>query len=107
MAERLITSQRLWRWLAPGLEVKRWLLLFAFSVLLLDLGAAYVLKEFYGVARLPGQFYWITLQFWPHWLRAVIFGSIGLGRLVFSFIKLRRARRDQAAGQGAERRKAA
>jgi uncharacterized cofD-like protein len=88
MAERLITSQRLWRWLAPGLEVKRWLVLFAFSVLLLDLGAAYVLKEFYGVARLPGQFYWITLQFWPHWLRAVIFGSIGLGLLVFSFVKL-------------------
>ncbi|HEY8798895.1 MAG TPA: gluconeogenesis factor YvcK family protein [Candidatus Dormibacteraeota bacterium] len=88
MATRLQSTTRLLRWLTPGLEIKRWLLLLMFAELVLVLGFAYGLKALYKTAELPGQFYWITLQFLPYWIRAVIFGALGVGVLVFSYLKL-------------------
>src|SRR6202049_1285818 len=88
MANRLRSTTRWLRWLTPGLEIKRWLLLLMFSELVLVLGFAYGLKAVYKTAELPAQFYWITLQFWPHWLRAIIFGLLGVGLLVYSYLKL-------------------
>jgi uncharacterized cofD-like protein len=79
------------RWLTPGLYVKRWLLLFMASILLIDLGAAYALKSIYREAEFPAQAYWITLQFWPHGVRAFVFGTLGLGFLIFSFVMLQRS----------------
>ena len=88
MATRLQSTTRLLRWLTPGLEIKRWLLLLMFAELVLVLGFAYGLKALYKTAELPGEFYYITLQFWPYWLRASIFGALGVGVLVFSYLKL-------------------
>src|SRR5499427_1525784 len=88
MAKRLQSTARWLRWLTPGLEIKRWLLLLMFSELVLVLGAAYALKEIYQSATLPRQFYYITLQFWPYWARATVFGVLGLGLLAFSYLKL-------------------
>jgi uncharacterized cofD-like protein len=91
MARRMFVgtrSGRWLRWLTPGLEVKRWLLLLTFAILVLDLAAAYFLKDLYRITELPGSFYYITLQFWPRWVRGVIFGAAGLGLLVFSVLKL-------------------
>ena len=88
---RLYTSRRWLRWLKPGLEVKRWIALFTLAILLVDLGAAYALKVVYGNIQLPPQSYYITLQFWPHWLRALIFGAAGLSLIVFSFWRLQRS----------------
>ena len=88
MANRLQSTTRWLRWLTPGLEIKRWLLLLMFAELVLVLGFAYVLKAFYETATLPSQFYYITLQFLPHWLRAVIFGTLGVGLLIYSYVKL-------------------
>jgi uncharacterized cofD-like protein len=59
-----------------------------FAELVLVLGFAYGLKALYKTAELPGEFYYITLQFWPYWLRASIFGALGVGVLVFSYLKL-------------------
>jgi len=59
-----------------------------FAELVLVLGFAYGLKALYKTAELPGQFYWITLQFLPYWIRAVTFGALGVGVLVFSYLKL-------------------
>jgi uncharacterized cofD-like protein len=85
-------SPRRWlRWLTPGLEVKRWLLLLMLSILILDLGASYALKDIYSVATLPGYFYYLTLQFLPKWERAVIFGSLGVILLVVSVIRLQQS----------------
>jgi uncharacterized cofD-like protein len=56
--------------------------------LVLVLGAGYALKEIYRTATLPHQFYYITLQFWPYWARALIFGVVGVGVLIFSYLKL-------------------
>src|SRR6266566_1085204 len=79
------------RWLRPGLEVKRWLLLLAVGVLIVDLGVAYVLKDVYQFTELPRQFYYITLQFLPHWLRGLLFGLFGGGLIVFSIVQLQRS----------------
>lgn len=79
------------RWLTPGLYIKRWIVLLTFSILLVDLGLAYVLKDVYQIARLPPVFYYLTIQFLPYWLRAVIFGMAGIGLLGFSFWGLQRS----------------
>ncbi|HEV2033928.1 MAG TPA: gluconeogenesis factor YvcK family protein [Candidatus Dormibacteraeota bacterium] len=88
MATRLQSTARWLRWLTPGLEIKRWLLLLMFAELVLVLGFAYGLKALYRTAELPAQFYWITLQFLPHWARAIIFGALGVGLLIYSYLKL-------------------
>src|ERR1700674_3387376 len=88
MANRLRSTTRWLRWLTPGLEIKRWLLLLMFSELVLVLGFAYGLKALYKTAELPSQFYYITLQFWPYPVRAFIFGVLGIGLLIFSYVKL-------------------
>jgi uncharacterized cofD-like protein len=59
-----------------------------FAELVLVLGFAYGLKALYRTAELPAQFYWITLQFLPHWARAIIFGALGIGLLIYSYLKL-------------------
>src|SRR5579864_6885228 len=93
MAKRLQSTTSWLRWLTPGLETKRWLLLLMASEVVLVLGVAYALKQLYEAATLPAQFYYITLQFLPYWGRAVIFGVLGVGLLVFSYLKRSEERR--------------
>src|SRR5260370_1605619 len=88
MATRLQSKTNWLRWLTPGLEIKRWLLLLMVAELVVVLGFAYFLKAFYENATLPVQFFYITLQFWPHWAHAIIFGTLGLGLFLFSYVKL-------------------
>ncbi|HSS93014.1 MAG TPA: gluconeogenesis factor YvcK family protein [Candidatus Dormibacteraeota bacterium] len=88
MATRLQTTTRWLRWLTPGLQIKRWLLLLMAAELVLVLGVAYALKEIYQTATLPHGFYYITLQFFPYWARALIFGILGVGLLLVSYLKL-------------------
>src|SRR6266576_5208370 len=88
MARRLPSSASWLRWLTPGLQIKRWLLLLMVSELVLVLGVAYVLKEAYQTLVLPHSFYYITLQFLPYWARAIVFGLLGIGLLVVSYLKL-------------------
>src|SRR5579872_1987387 len=88
MATRLNSTTRWLRWLTPGLQIKRWLLLLMASELVLVLGVAYALKEIYKSAHLPAIFYYITIQFWPYWARAIIFGLFGVGLLLVSYLKL-------------------
>lgn len=88
MANRLNSTARWLRWLTPGLQIKRWLLLLMVSELVLVLGVAYTLKEIYQTATLPHSFYFITLQFLPYWARAIIFGLFGVGLLLVSYLKL-------------------
>jgi uncharacterized cofD-like protein len=88
MATRLRSTTRWLRWLTPGLQIKRWLLLLMASELILVLGVGYALKEIYRTLTLPREFYYITLQFFPYWARAMIFGIFGVGLLVLSYVKL-------------------
>ena len=88
MARGLQATARWLRWLTPGLQIKRWLLLLMASELVLVLGVAYALKEIYKSATLPGIFFYITLQPLPYVVRALIFLFIGVGLLVLSYVKL-------------------
>jgi uncharacterized cofD-like protein len=88
MANRLNSTARWLRWLTPGLQIKRWLLLLMVAELVLVLGVAYALKEAYQTLTLPRSFYYITLQFMPYWARAIIFGIFGVGLLLVSYLKL-------------------
>ncbi|MGH7764544.1 MAG: gluconeogenesis factor YvcK family protein [Candidatus Dormibacteraceae bacterium] len=88
MAKRLQSTSSWLRWLTPGLQIKRWLLLLMVSELVLVLGVAYALKEIYQSATLPHGFYYVTLQFLPYWARAGIFGILGVGLLLLSYLKL-------------------
>src|SRR5258708_5850405 len=88
MARRLPSTGSWLRWLTPGLQIKRWLLRLMASELVLVLGVAYALKEVYQTFHLPGIFFYITLQFWPYWARATVFGIVGVGLLVVSYLKL-------------------
>jgi uncharacterized cofD-like protein len=76
------------KWLYPGMHIKRWLALLLLGVVLMALGIAYVLREAYLTYTLPGEFYYITLQFIPHWGRGVIFMGIALLTVGLSVYKL-------------------
>jgi uncharacterized cofD-like protein len=88
MAKRIQGTSSWLRWLTPGLQIKRWLLLLMLSELVLVLGVGYALKEIYRTLTLPHEFFFITLQFWPYWARAGIFGIVGVALLVISYLKL-------------------
>ena len=88
MAKRLNSTSSWLRWLTPGLQIKRWLLLLMLSELVLVLGVAYALKEIYQTTTLPYFFFYLTLQFLPYWARAIIFGIFGVGLLLVSYLKL-------------------
>ncbi|PLS77423.1 MAG: hypothetical protein CYG59_23845, partial [Chloroflexi bacterium] len=57
--------------------VKRWLVLLLVAVTLGALGLSFVLRELYTTGfRFPAWAYYVTLQFWPRWVRAIILGLL-------------------------------
>lgn len=76
------------KWLYPGMHIKRWLALLLFGISLMGLGIAYVLKEAYLQAELPGIFYYLTLQFIPRWGRGLLFMTLSLSTVGISVYKL-------------------
>src|SRR3989475_6443802 len=88
---RILNHQRWLRWLMPGLEVKRWLLLLTVAILIIDLGASYALNSLYSEVTCPGYVATLTLQCVPKAIRAVIFVVAAVRLLLFSIIKLQRS----------------
>jgi len=76
------------RWLTPGLHVKRWVGVTIFAIVAISLGISYALRAYYVHAHLPAFTYGLTLQFWPRWVRAVIFAGVGLVLLALGLYKL-------------------
>ncbi|NJM41859.1 MAG: YvcK family protein [Anaerolineae bacterium] len=79
------------RWLIPGLSLKRWLLLMIAGMALIALGVGYVMVEFYREAAVPPIFYYLTLQFLPRWLRAVLVGGLGIGCMLMGFVQFNKS----------------
>ncbi len=77
-----------WKWLYPGMGVKRWLVLLLIGITCLSLSAAYVLVNIYREQPLPYIFYYITLQFIPRLGRAALFGGLGLAVVTIAMIQL-------------------
>jgi phosphomannomutase/phosphoglucomutase len=80
--------KKLWALLMPGMHIKRWLFLLLTGIIFLALSAAYVQVQIYRTTDVPETFYYLTLQFLPRPLRALLFGVIGLSTIVISFVKL-------------------
>ena len=80
-----------WKWLVPGMGIKRWLVLLFLGVTFLALGVAYLLVNVYRELGLPPVFYYITLQFIPRLARAALFGVLGIGAFVVALIQLNRS----------------
>jgi len=80
-----------WKWLVPGIGIKRWLVLLFLGVTFLALGVAYWLVDVYREIALPVVFYYITLQFIPRLARAALFGAVGIGAFVVALIQLNRS----------------
>lgn len=83
------------RWLRPGLGVKRWLALVMVGTTLLGLGFAVILIDLYRTDSTDQTLLTIlsyaSLRFLPRILRAVIFGGLGVGLVIFGTYKLNRA----------------
>ena len=79
---------RVVRWLTPGLHIKRWLLLLLVGMVLVSLGIGYALRNFYEVGRFPNYVAGLTLQFLPRYVRAALFGLVGISILGLALYKL-------------------
>ena len=83
--------------LYPGMHLKRWILVLMVGLLMLVLGAAYVLVEIYRTAPLPEEAFWVTLQFLPRPMRAVLVALAGAGLIAWAGWKLNRSLIDAVA----------
>lgn len=88
MTHRTIRDHSALKWLYPGMHIKRWLALLLFGIALMGLGIAYILKEAYLQAPLPGTFYYLTLQFMPRWTRGLLFITLSLSTVGIAVYKL-------------------
>ena len=83
------------RWLKPGLGVKRWFLLVLLGITLLGLGFAVILIDLYRTDSadpvLLTFLSYASLRFIPRIWRAVIFGGLGVGLLMYGIYKLNRS----------------
>ncbi len=79
------------RWLAPGMHVKRWLLLLLLGTSIVGLGIAYVLREIYVRWTFPPVFYYLTLQFIGRTWRGLLFGLVGLAAIGVAIYQLNRS----------------
>lgn len=89
--KRLINS---FRWLAPGLGVKRWILLILLGTTLLGVGLAVLILEVYRTAP---DTWWLpilsiaSLRALSRPLRALIFGGLGIGLVVVGIWRINRS----------------
>ncbi|HAX69549.1 MAG TPA: hypothetical protein DCY14_08090 [Anaerolineae bacterium] len=83
------------RWLRPGLGVKRWLFLILAGITLLGLGFAVLLIDLYRTDStdpfLLALLSYASLRFLPRIWRAIIFGGLGIGFVIYGIYKLNRS----------------
>ena len=94
-AAMVIGRNKLIKWLYPGMNVKRWLLLLAFGVIMVSLATAMGLAWAYRNLEFPAEVttlvQTLTLQFIPHPYREFVIGLPGLALLVFAVYQLSRS----------------
>lgn len=82
------------RWLVPGLGVKRWFLLILAGTTLIGVGLAILILEVY---RTTPETWWLpllstaSLRFLTRPVRAIIFGSLGLGLILIGIWRINRS----------------
>ena len=93
---RLLGGLANWfRWLVPGLGIKRWYLLIFLGITLLAVGFGVVILEVYRTT--PDDAWWLqlisfaSLRFLARPVRALIFGGLGIGLILFGIWMLNRS----------------
>ncbi len=76
------------KWLYPGMQVKRWLLLLLVAITFLSLSAAYFMVQLYREQPFPEIVGTLTLQFLPRPVRGLLFLAIGSSIAGVAFLKL-------------------
>jgi uncharacterized cofD-like protein len=81
-------------WLIPGMGVKRWLVLIMVGTTLLGVGLGILILEVYRTA--PDTWWlpvlsWTSLRFLPRPVRALIFGGLGVGAVLFGIFEMNRS----------------
>jgi len=83
------------RWLRPGLGIKRWFTLVMIGITLLGLGVAVILIDLYRTDSTNPIFLslltYASLRFIPRVWRAIIFGGLGIGLVVYGIFRLNRS----------------
>jgi uncharacterized cofD-like protein len=83
------------RWFRPGLGIKRWFTLVMIGITLLGLGLAVILIDLYRTnSTNPILLTFLTyasLRFIPRVWRAIIFGGLGVGSVVYGILQLNRS----------------
>jgi uncharacterized cofD-like protein len=79
------------KWFYPGPCVKRWLLLLGVGIIVIGVGVGYLLRDLYGTWAFPLAFHYITLQFIPYSMRALLLGAAGLSAIVVAIVQLYRS----------------
>jgi uncharacterized cofD-like protein len=74
--------------LYPGLGFKRWLLLLGVGIIISGVGLGHLLRDLYGIWVFPIAFHYLTLQFVPYSVRALLLGAVGLGAIVVAVLQL-------------------
>lgn len=85
MGKKLRTASR---WLTPGMGLKRWLVVILLGTTILALGFGLLLRDLYGNIGYPDVIRVLALQELPRWVRALIFGSLGLGIMAYGLYKI-------------------
>ena len=85
---QLIKDPSFIKWFYFGMHIKRWLLMMLIGVAIMGLGFGYFLREAYGTYTFPSWVYYITLQFFPRYLRGALFVTVSLGVISVAVWKL-------------------
>lgn len=87
--------KEIFRWFTPGLGVKRWFLFILAGTTLLGVGFAILLLNFYRTDSTNETFLALlslmSLRFLPRFLRALIFGGIGVWLIGYGVVRLNRS----------------
>lgn len=79
----------IFRWgVHPGIGLKRWLIPLFVGIVILGLGTGLFLRDLYSTTTYPPLLRTLLLQELPRWLRALIFGSLGLIITGYSLFQL-------------------
>ncbi len=83
------------RWFRPGLGIKRWFILVMIGITVLGLGFGVILVDVYHNEDTNPLLHillaYISLNFMPRILRALIFGGLGGGLVVYGIVQLNRS----------------
>jgi uncharacterized cofD-like protein len=82
-------------WVRPGLGIKRWFALVLAGITLLGLGFAVILIDIYRTDTNDPLFLtilaYVSLRFLPRIVRAIIFGGLGIGLVIYGIVRLNRS----------------